>query len=81
MEELLGDIMTGRYGKSDVRMQRQLIQRIAQLERLCMSLAERVYLQHEILDKRAEYIPKCFACGYPNKPDGTCSRSGCCNDE
>jgi hypothetical protein len=24
---------------------------------------------------------RCDACGHPNKPDGTCSRRGCRNDE
>lgn len=23
----------------------------------------------------------CFACGFPNKPDGCCSRSDCCNSD
>lgn len=23
----------------------------------------------------------CEACGFPNRPDGTCTRSGCCNEE
>lgn len=24
---------------------------------------------------------RCAACGWPNKPDGCCSRPGCCNTD
>jgi hypothetical protein len=30
---------------------------------------------------RPQDADRCFACGWPNKADGCCSRAGCCNSD
>lgn len=71
-------------GSVQARQVLDLLARVAELEALTLAQADRIAGQSEALSNRAEKKAEhgeCDACGFPNNPDGTCSRSQCYNSE